>query len=141
MFLNASTEAALPRPEVQITPKAEEAARLGVTVQQIASVVRVATIGDVSAALGKLSIDNRLVPIPRPAGRGIARQSGPHLGAEDHDVLWSGAPVRRGHRRGRRRPVAGQAADPAAGGDRRGRHCPGFVLDLATARFQEILRR
>lgn len=34
-----------------------------VTVQQIASVVRVATIGDVSAALGKLSIDNRLVPI------------------------------------------------------------------------------
>ena len=32
-------EAALPRPEIQITPKAEEAARLGVSVQQIASVL------------------------------------------------------------------------------------------------------
>ncbi|OYW49469.1 MAG: hypothetical protein B7Z31_14595, partial [Rhodobacterales bacterium 12-65-15] len=62
-LLNPASEASLPRPEIQITPRAEEAARLGVTVQQIASVVRVATIGDVSAALGKLSIDNRLVPI------------------------------------------------------------------------------
>ncbi|MBA3910228.1 MAG: ABC transporter permease [Rhodobacter sp.] len=60
---NAFAEAALPRPEVLITPKPDEAARLGVTAQQISSVVRVATIGDTSAALGKLSIDNRLVPI------------------------------------------------------------------------------
>ncbi len=63
MLRNASTESALPRPEVQITPLADEAARLGVTAASIAATVRVATIGDVDQALGKLSIDNRLVPI------------------------------------------------------------------------------
>jgi multidrug efflux pump subunit AcrB len=63
MLRNVSTESALPRPEVHITPQADEAARLGVTSAAIAATVRVATIGDVDAALGKLSIDNRLVPI------------------------------------------------------------------------------
>ncbi len=63
LLLNVSTEAALPRPEIQITPRLEEAARLGITTQAIASIVRVATIGDVDAALAKLSIDNRLVPV------------------------------------------------------------------------------
>jgi len=63
MLRNVSTESALPRPEVHITPLADEAARLGVTSAAIAATVRVATIGDVDAALGKLSIDNRLVPI------------------------------------------------------------------------------
>ena len=38
-------------------------ARLGVTTAAIAEVVRVATIGDVDAALAKLSIDSRLVPV------------------------------------------------------------------------------
>jgi len=63
LLLNVSTESALPRPEVQITPRLEEAARLGITTQTIAAVVRVATIGDVDAALAKLSIDNRLIPV------------------------------------------------------------------------------
>ncbi|MGL5008855.1 MAG: efflux RND transporter permease subunit, partial [Paracoccaceae bacterium] len=63
LLLNVSTDAALPRPEIQITPRLEEAARLGVTTQAIAAVVRVATIGDVDAALAKLSIDNRLIPV------------------------------------------------------------------------------
>ena len=40
-----------------------EAARLGVTAADIATTLRVATIGDVDAALAKLSIDNRLIPI------------------------------------------------------------------------------
>src|SRR5690606_187790 len=63
MLQNVSTESALPRPEIHITPMVEEAARMGVTSAAIAATVRVATIGDADAALGKLSIDNRLVPI------------------------------------------------------------------------------
>ena len=63
MLQNVSTESALPRPEIHITPMVEEAARMGVTSAAIAATVRVATIGDVDALLGKLSIDNRLVPI------------------------------------------------------------------------------
>ena len=63
LLANVASEGALPRPEIQITPRVEEAARLGVTTQQIAEVVRVATIGDVDAALAKLSIDNRLIPV------------------------------------------------------------------------------
>ncbi|TGD43300.1 efflux RND transporter permease subunit [Pseudotabrizicola sediminis] len=63
LLANVATEGALPRPEIQITPRMDEAARLGITTAQIAEVVRVATIGDVDAALAKLSIDNRLVPV------------------------------------------------------------------------------
>jgi multidrug efflux pump subunit AcrB len=63
LLANVSTEGALPRPEVQITPRMDEAARLGVTTQDIATAIRVATIGDVDAALAKLSIDNRLIPV------------------------------------------------------------------------------
>ncbi len=63
LLANVASEGALPRPELQITPRLDEAARLGITTAQIASVVRVATIGDVDAALAKLSIDDRLVPV------------------------------------------------------------------------------
>jgi multidrug efflux pump subunit AcrB len=58
-----STEGALPRPELQITPRLEEAARLGVTTAAIAEAIRVATIGDFDAALAKLSVDDRLIPV------------------------------------------------------------------------------
>ena len=58
-----SATGALPRPEVQIVPKAEQAARLGVTTASIAETVRVATIGDGDAALAKLSIDGRLIKV------------------------------------------------------------------------------
>ncbi|WP_417408546.1 efflux RND transporter permease subunit [Hoeflea sp.] len=60
---SVSVAGSLPRPEVQIRPRAEEAARLGVTTAQIAETVRVATIGDVDAALAKISLDNRQIPI------------------------------------------------------------------------------
>jgi hydrophobe/amphiphile efflux-1 (HAE1) family protein len=60
---NVSTEGALPRPELRITPRTEQIARLGITVQQISEVVRVATIGDTDAALSKISLDSRLIPI------------------------------------------------------------------------------
>ncbi len=63
LLANVASEGALPRPEIQITPRQDQAARLGITTQQIAGVVRVATIGDVDAALAKLSIDNRLIPV------------------------------------------------------------------------------
>ncbi len=58
-----SSAGALPRPEVHIRPRADEAARLGVSTTQIAEVVRVATIGDSDAALAKLSVDNRLIRV------------------------------------------------------------------------------
>jgi multidrug efflux pump subunit AcrB len=58
-----SSSGALPRPELQIVPKIEQAARLGVTTQRIAETVRVATIGDTDAALAKLSADGRLIPV------------------------------------------------------------------------------
>ena len=139
MFLNPSTEAALPRPEIQITPKVDEAARLGVTVQQIATVVRVATIGDVSAALGKLSIDNRLVPIrvqldevsrddlARIAALKVMTTAGPvPLSAVATVEVGEGPSV---VKRLSRQRVATLGADIA----------PGKVLDQVTARFNEIL--
>jgi multidrug efflux pump subunit AcrB len=43
---DVASEGALPRPEIQITPRKEEAARLGITTAQIAEVIRVATIGE-----------------------------------------------------------------------------------------------
>ena len=52
-----------PGPEIVIRPKAEEAARLGVTSQALGSVVRVATIGDIDAASAKFSEGERRIPI------------------------------------------------------------------------------
>ncbi len=63
LLANVASEGALPRPEIQITPRTEEAARLGVTTAAIAQIIRVATIGDIDAALAKLSIDDRLIPV------------------------------------------------------------------------------
>jgi multidrug efflux pump subunit AcrB len=63
LLANVATEGALPRPEVQIVPRQAEAARLGVTTAAIAETVRVASIGDFDAALAKVSIDNRQIPV------------------------------------------------------------------------------
>ena len=63
LFANVASEGALPRPEIQITPRPAEAARLGVTSSQIADVVRVATIGDVDSSLAKISLDDRQIPV------------------------------------------------------------------------------
>ncbi len=60
---SVASEGALPRPEVQITPRVDEAARLGVSTAAIAEVVRVSTIGDVDAGLARLGVDNRLIPV------------------------------------------------------------------------------
>ncbi len=51
------------RPELQITPKPEEAARLGVTAASLAGALRIATSGDVDRNLAKFDAEDRQVPI------------------------------------------------------------------------------
>ncbi|MDP3548715.1 MAG: efflux RND transporter permease subunit [Phreatobacter sp.] len=62
-FVNVAATAGLERPEIRVVPKADEAARYGVTTDQISETVRVATIGDVAANLAKFNAGDRLVPI------------------------------------------------------------------------------
>jgi multidrug efflux pump subunit AcrB len=63
LLANVSPDGALPRPELQIRPRADQMSRLGIMTSQIADVVRVATIGDIDAALTKISLDDRQIPI------------------------------------------------------------------------------
>ena len=63
LLTGVSSDGALPRPEIQVVPRTDEAARLGVTTAQIAQTVRVATLGDADAALAKVSLDDRQIPI------------------------------------------------------------------------------
>ena len=56
-------QGALMRPEIQISPKAAEAAKVGITTQQMSQAVRVATIGDFGPLLAKFSIGDRQIPI------------------------------------------------------------------------------
>ncbi len=71
LLANVAASGALPRPEVQIIPRMEEAARLGITTFDIANTLRVATIGDFDASLAKVSIDNRLIPVRVQLGENI----------------------------------------------------------------------
>ncbi|WEX76708.1 efflux RND transporter permease subunit [Sinorhizobium numidicum] len=63
LLANVSPDGALPRPELQIRPRDEQMSRLGITTAQISEVIRVATIGDIDAALSKIALDGRLIPI------------------------------------------------------------------------------
>jgi multidrug efflux pump subunit AcrB len=60
---NVVPETALERPELGIRPRADLAARLGVTTESLSETIRVATIGDVGPRLAKFDVGNRLVPI------------------------------------------------------------------------------
>jgi multidrug efflux pump subunit AcrB len=60
---NVTPETSLDRPELRIQPRADLAARLGVTTESLSQTVRVATIGDVGPALAKFDAGDRLVPI------------------------------------------------------------------------------
>lgn len=73
VLANVSADGALPRPELQIRPRSDEAARLGVTAAQISETIRVATIGDVDAALPKMALDNRMIPIRAQASLDMRR--------------------------------------------------------------------
>jgi len=60
---NITNAASLERPELRITPRPQIAAELGVTASDLASTIRVLTIGDTDANLAKFSIDGRQIPI------------------------------------------------------------------------------
>ncbi len=50
-------------PELIVRPRGAEAARLGVSVDTIAQVARVATVGDIDANVAKLTVGERRIPI------------------------------------------------------------------------------
>jgi hydrophobe/amphiphile efflux-1 (HAE1) family protein len=54
---------ALDRPEVKIVPRTDEAAKVGITAEQISQAVRVAMIGDFDPLLAKFNAGDRLLPI------------------------------------------------------------------------------
>lgn len=60
---NVTSTASLVRPEVVIRPDFARMAALGVTAASIGETVRVATAGDYSAALAKLNLPQRQVPV------------------------------------------------------------------------------
>ena len=60
---NVISGTTLNRPELQIRPHLDLAARLGVSPTILAETIRVATIGDVGPALAKFDAGDRLVPI------------------------------------------------------------------------------
>jgi multidrug efflux pump subunit AcrB len=73
LLANVSADGALPRPELQVHPRKDEAARLGITPQQISDTIRVATIGDIDASLAKISLDDRQIPIRVQSQVGMRR--------------------------------------------------------------------
>ena len=62
-FINVAAVAGIERPEIRLEPKFEEAARLGVTTEQISEAVRIATIGDVGPSLARFTLADRQIPI------------------------------------------------------------------------------
>ncbi|WP_342236990.1 efflux RND transporter permease subunit [Inquilinus sp. OTU3971] len=63
LLADVSADGSLPRPELQIRPRDDRMARLGVMPEQVSQVIRVATIGDIDEQLTKIALDGRLIPI------------------------------------------------------------------------------
>jgi multidrug efflux pump subunit AcrB len=63
MIKNPISTAELDRPELQITPRVQLAADLGVSTEALSDTIRVATLGDIDANLAKFDAGNRLIPI------------------------------------------------------------------------------
>jgi multidrug efflux pump subunit AcrB len=63
LIANVISEVSLDRPELRIQPRADLAARLGVSTESLSQTIRVATIGDVGPALAKFDAGDRQVPI------------------------------------------------------------------------------
>src|SRR6201991_2080698 len=73
IIANVISETSLDRPELRIRPRAELAARLGVSTESLSQTIRVATIGDVGPALAKFDAGDSQVPIrgqPEDGARG-----------------------------------------------------------------------
>jgi multidrug efflux pump subunit AcrB len=140
LLAGVASEGALPRPEVQVVPRAEIAARLGVTTATIAQTLRVATIGDFDAALAKVSIDDRLIPVrvqlsedvtgdlARLGAIRITTASGGSVPLEAVAELSFTEGTATINRLNRDRRATIGASLP-----------PGVALDTATARFKEIV--
>ncbi len=62
-IVGASSQASLVRPEIQVTPKAELAADMGVTAAALASTIRIATIGETGGNVAKFNTGDRQIPI------------------------------------------------------------------------------
>ncbi|TBN38009.1 efflux RND transporter permease subunit [Paracoccus subflavus] len=60
---SVTTTARLQRPEIRITPRADLAAQLGVSASDMATTLRIATLGDVEANLAKFNAGDEQVPI------------------------------------------------------------------------------
>ncbi len=60
---NPISTAELDRPELQIAPRRQVAADLGVSTEALSTTIRVATLGDIDANLAKFKVDGRLIPI------------------------------------------------------------------------------
>jgi multidrug efflux pump subunit AcrB len=63
LISNVNSETSLDRPELRIQPRADLAARLGVSTESLSETIRVATIGDVGPALAKFDAGDRQIPI------------------------------------------------------------------------------
>jgi len=62
-FQNAGSTASLARPELQIVPKPDKAAALGVSTAAIARTANIATLGDADQNLPKFNLKDRQIPI------------------------------------------------------------------------------
>jgi HAE1 family hydrophobic/amphiphilic exporter-1 len=62
-FRNVAATGSTDRPEIKISPRLDAAARLGVSPEQIAETIRVATIGDADFNLAKFTVGDRQIPI------------------------------------------------------------------------------
>lgn len=62
-FASATTSGGLARPELQIVPKGDKAAALGVSTTTIAKTINIATVGDIDQNLAKFSLGMRQIPI------------------------------------------------------------------------------
>ncbi|MBZ9935889.1 efflux RND transporter permease subunit [Mesorhizobium sp. BR1-1-16] len=63
IFSNPAAQASFARPEIRISPKADQAADLGISTSAISETVRVATMGDADSQLAKFTVGDRQIPI------------------------------------------------------------------------------
>jgi len=63
LISNVTAATSLDRPELRVRPQSDLATRIGVSTENLAETIRVATIGDFGPALAKFDTGDRLVPI------------------------------------------------------------------------------